>query len=1063
MKEKLEKILILGSSALKIGQAGEFDYSGSQAIKATKEEGIKTILINPNIATVQTSEGLADKIYFLPINEYFVEKVIEKERPQGIILGFGGQTSLNCGLQLHTSGILDKYGVKVLGTPINVIESTENRQLFIQKLCAIDIKVPTGDTAKSPEEASQIADRIGFPVMMRIAYALGGLGSGVCHDRGELIELATKAFSFTNQILIEEYLDGWKEIEYEVMRDQYDNCICVCNMENFDPLGIHTGESIVVAPSQTLDNKDYHTLREISVKVIRHLGIIGECNIQFAIDPASDDYRVIEVNARLSRSSALASKATGYPLAFIAAKLGLGYSLTELQNKITQTTLACFEPALDYIVVKIPRWDLKKFIGASKQIGTGMKSVGEVMAIGRSFEEALQKALRMLEIGVEGLVGNSNFIEFEDIEQELIHPTDERIFVIPAALKAGLSIDKIHKLTHINKWFLYRIQNILNISKELEMYRGGQCPPDMLRKAKQAGFSDAQISGCLGIDADRVRLLRRNYGIYPLIKQIDTLAAEYPAKTNYLYLTYNGTKDDIDFRTGHSVIVLGSGAYRIGSSVEFDWCCVNAVKELKRLGYKAIMINYNPETVSTDYDECDRLYFEELSLETILEIYEKEEPLGIIISMGGQTPNSLAMKLLRSNINILGTDPLSIDKAEDRKKFSSLLDSIKIEQPEWEELSSQDEAVGFAQKIGYPVIVRPSYVLSGAAMGVALHDSELIEILEKASVVSREYPVVISKFIENAKEIDIDAIAEDGELIEYAISEHVENAGVHSGDATLVTPPQRTFIETIRQVKYCASKIAGALNINGPFNIQFIAKENKVKVIECNLRASRSVPFVSKVLKRKFIETATKVIMGHSVKHLSGSSYELGYVGVKAPQFSFTRIHGADPITGVEMASTGEVGCLGVDFEGAFLKALISVGYNLPINKILLSTGTLQNKVELLSSIRMLANMNITLYATRGTSRFLKEHDISTEILNWPLEKDEPNVMTYLENGKIDLVINIPKNALEDELTNDYMIRRKAVDFGINLITNLKLAQRFIETVARKDLKDLKIQSWDEF
>jgi carbamoyl-phosphate synthase large subunit len=1061
--EKLEKVLILGSSALKIGQAGEFDYSGSQAIKAIKEEGIKTILINPNIATVQTSDSLADKIYFLPINEYFVEKVIEKERPQGIILGFGGQTSLNCGLHLHANGIFEKYGIRILGTPIDVIESTENRQLFIQKLCAIDIKVPTGETAKSVEEAYKIADRIGYPVMMRIAYALGGLGSGVCHSHSELIELATKAFSYTNQILIEEYLDGWKEIEYEVMRDQYDNCICVCNMENFDPLGIHTGESIVVAPSQTLDNREYHKLREVSVKAIRHLGIIGECNIQFAIDPRSDDYRVIEVNARLSRSSALASKATGYPLAFIAAKLGLGYSLTELQNTITQTTLACFEPALDYIVVKIPRWDMKKFKGAFKQIGTGMKSVGEVMAIGRSFEEALQKALRMLEIDVEGLVGNSNLLEFEEIEQELRHPTDERIFVIPAALNAGYSIDKINKLTHINKWFLYKIQNIINISKELEKYRGGQCPPDMFKTAKQAGFSDSQISGYLGVHADRVRLMRRNYGIFPYIKQIDTLAAEYPAKTNYLYLTYNGTEDDIDFHSGNSVIVLGSGAYRIGSSVEFDWCCVNAVKELKKLGYKAIMINYNPETVSTDYDECDRLYFEELSLETILEIYEKEEPLGIIISMGGQTPNSLAMRLLRNNINILGTDPLSIDKAEDRKKFSSLLDFIKIEQPEWEELSSQEEAIGFAQKIGYPVIVRPSYVLSGAAMGVALHDKELIDILKKASVVSKEYPVVISKFIENAKEIDIDAIAKDGQLIEHAISEHVENAGVHSGDATLVTPPQRTFIETIRQVKYCTSKIASELNINGPFNIQFIAKENKVKVIECNLRASRSIPFVSKVLKKNFIETATKVIMGHSVKRSSDSSYELGYVGVKAPQFSFTRLHGADPITGVEMASTGEVGCLGVDFEGAFLKSIISVGYNLPIKNILLSTGTLQNKVELLSSIRKLADMGIMLYATRGTSKFLKEHDIFTEILNWPLEKNEPNVMSYLEDGKIDLVINIPKNTKEDELTNDYMIRRKAVDFGVNLITNLKLAQRLIETLAIKELKDLKIQSWDEF
>lgn len=1062
MMEKIKKVLVLGSSALKIGQAGEFDYSGSQAIKALKEEGILTILINPNIATVQTSEDLAEKIYFLPVNEYFVEKVIEKERPDGILLGFGGQTSLNCGLQIQNKGIFQQYDVEVLGTSIETIEATENRQVFIQKLNEIGVKSPVGRTADNVEHAVDIARELGFPVMIRIAYALGGLGSGVCHDESEVNALATKAFSHTGQILIEEYLQGWKEIEYEVVRDRFDNCICVCNMENFDPLGIHTGESIVIAPSQTLDNHEYHKLREISIKVIKHLGIVGECNIQYALDPYSDDYRVIEVNARLSRSSALASKATGYPLAFVAAKLSLGFSLTELQNSVTRTTLACFEPALDYVVVKIPRWDLKKFKGVEKDIGTSMKSVGEVMSIGRTFEEALQKALRMLEIGVCGLVGNDN-LSFSNIEEKLSKPTDERIFAISAAIVAGYSVEQIYQLTHINKWFLYKIRRIVKITKVLETYRGGQCPHEVLRSAKRAGFSDQQIGKYLGLNEDQVHLMRQNYDIIPCVKQIDTLAAEYPAQTNYLYLTYNGEEDDIDFGQENSVIVLGSGAYRIGSSVEFDWCCVNAVKTLKQLGYHTVMINYNPETVSTDYDECDRLYFDELSFDVVREIYWKEKPEGIIISMGGQIPNSLAKRLYLNDIKVLGTHPLSIDQAEDRKKFSALMDSIDVEQPVWQELSSKEEAVNFGAQINYPVLVRPSYVLSGAAMGVALSDQELLKILEKAVVVSKEYPVVISKFIENAKEIDIDGVAQNGKVVEYVISEHIENAGVHSGDATLVTPPQRTFIETLRQVIETTSKVTQALNINGPFNIQFVAKENRVKVIECNLRASRSFPFISKVISSNVIETATKVIMNHPVRKRPSKIFDRGYVGVKAPQFSFTRLRGSDPVTGVEMASTGEVGCLGTDFNGAFLKSLISVGYKFPVKSILLSTGPLQNKVEFLSSAKLLAKMGICMYATKGTCDFLAEHFIEAGLLHWPLEKIEPNVITYIEDGKIDLVVNIPKNIQEDELTNDYIIRRKAVDFGVNLITNLQLAQRYVEAISEKKLEDLKIKDLTQY
>ncbi|MDZ7359529.1 MAG: carbamoyl-phosphate synthase (glutamine-hydrolyzing) large subunit [candidate division KSB1 bacterium] len=1057
-----QKIILLGSSALKIGEAGEFDYSGSQAIKALKQENIATILINPNIATIQTSEHLADKVYFLPVNPYFVEKIIQKEKPDGILLGFGGQTALNCGVALAKSGVFEKYNLKVLGTPISAIEATEDRQIFADKLREIGVKVPRSVAVTSRAEAIRVAHEIGFPVMIRIAYALGGLGSGLCTNEQEVSELADKAFAYTNQILVEEYLKGWKEIEYEVVRDSYDNCITVCNMENFDPLGIHTGESIVVAPSQTLSNNEYHKLREIAIRVIRHLGIVGECNIQYALDPKSEDYRVIEVNARLSRSSALASKATGYPLAFIAAKLALGHSLVDLKNQITQTTMACFEPALDYVVVKIPRWDLKKFRNVSKRLGSGMKSVGEVMAIGRNFEEALQKALRMLEIGVHGLIGNDH-LKFGNLEEELQNPTDERVFAIPLALRAGFSIDRIHELTHIDKWFLYKIKNVLDIAEKLKVYAGGVCPKGILRDAKKAGFSDAQVAKTLGAQEPEVRAMRRNYGLAPVVKQIDTLAAEYPAQTNFLYLTYNGSADDVTASGKKSVIVLGSGVYRIGSSVEFDWCCVNAVMTLKKLGYHTVMINYNPETVSTDYDECDRLYFEELRLETIAEIYEKEQALGIIIAMGGQTPNNLALKLREAGMKILGTSPEMIDRAEDRHKFSSLLDQLGIDQPVWQELSSLEEAKAFAQKVEYPVLVRPSYVLSGSAMSVAVNDNELVKFLDKATAISAEHPVVISKFIENAKEIEFDGVAKAGEVLVYAISEHVENAGVHSGDATLVLPPQHASLETIRRVRMISKKIAAALEISGPFNIQFITRDNDVKVIECNLRASRSFPFVSKVYKTNFIDLATRVIMNAPAAKFDRSFMELEYVGVKAPQFSFTRLQGADPTLGVEMSSTGEVGCLGDDFAEAFLKAMLSVGYKLPIRSVLLSTGPLEGKAEFVASAKALQNSGVRLYATRGTAEFMRQYGIETEVLNWPTEKASPNVLEYLTERKIDLVINIPKNYQEEELTNDYIIRRKAVDFAIPLITELHLAKRFAETIVSKSMEDLQIKSWEEY
>ncbi len=1065
MSLKPKKVVILGSSALKIGEAGEFDYSGSQAIKALKEEGITTILVNPNIATIQTSDSMADQVYFLPVNAYFVEKIIEKERPEGILLGFGGQTALNCGVDLLKNDVFKRYRVRVLGTPVQSIQATEDRQLFVEKLTEIGLKTPKSRAVRTVEDAIRVAGEIGYPVMLRIAYALGGLGSGICRTEKEVRETSEKALAHTNQVLVEEYLEGWKEVEYEVVRDRFDNCITVCNMENFDPMGIHTGESIVVAPSQTLTNGEYHLLRSVSIKAVKHLGIVGECNIQFALDPRSEDYRIIEVNARLSRSSALASKATGYPLAFIAAKLGLGYGLTELQNSITRSTMACFEPALDYVVVKIPRWDLKKFRLVSKRIGSGMKSVGEVMAIGRKFEEALQKAVRMLEIGVDGIVANKNNSSLipGDLERELREPTDLRILAIPEAFRRGYSIDRISELTHIDPWFLYKIENIVEIESKLRRFVGHKYPDDLLRAAKQAGFSDIQVGRILELNPETVREMRQGSGIIPRVKQIDTLAAEYPAQTNYLYLTYNGDEDDVPFGRDKPVVVLGSGAYRIGSSVEFDWCCVNAVLTLKQLGRRTIMINYNPETVSTDYDVCDRLYFDELSLETVRDICEKENPQGVIISMGGQIPNNLAMSLHESGVNVLGTSPSCIDNAEDRHKFSKLLEKLNIDQPEWNELTSLEDALDFAKKVGYPVLVRPSYVLSGAAMSVASNDGELRRYLDKAAEVSQKYPIVISRYIEDAKEIEIDAVASDGNLVLDAISEHVEYAGVHSGDATMVLPPQRTYLETTRRIKIITREIAKALKINGPFNIQFTAKENAVKVIECNLRASRSFPFVSKIFKVNFVDAATRIIMGKPFSRADRSVLELEYVGVKAPQFSFTRLEGADPTLGVEMASTGEVGCIGDDFEEAFMKALLSVGYHVPIKNILLSTGPIESKAEFLTNARMLQEMGIRLFATGGTADFLNQNGIPAEVLHWPLDKKSPNTIEFIRQRKLDLVINIPKNYQEEELTNDYIIRRTAVDFGVPLITDLQLARRFVETLSRKPLEALQIKSWQSY
>ena len=1059
---KPKRMLVLGSSALKIGEAGEFDYSGSQAIKALKDEGIYSILVNPNIATIQTSDHLADQVYFLPVNAHFVGKVIQKEKPDGILLGFGGQTALNCGLELAEQGVLDQNGVEVLGTPIQAIRETEDRGLFVAKLAEIGIHVPRSSAVTSVEEAVLVAQAIGYPVMLRIAFALGGLGSSICVNESELRERATKAFAYSGQILIEEVLHGWKEVEYEVVRDRFDNCITVCNMENVDPMGIHTGESIVVAPSQTLTNEDYHRLRDISIRVVRHLGILGECNIQFALDPNSSAYRVIEVNARLSRSSALASKATGYPLAYIAAKLALGHSLHALQNPVTTVTHACFEPALDYVVVKVPRWDLKKFRGASNRIGSAMKSVGEVMAIGRNFEEALQKALRMLEIGVPGLVGHEHFI-FGNLEQELQEPSPERIFAIPEAMKRGYSVDTIFHLTHIDRWFLHRIHHLVEMEADLARRTQTGLSPDLLLEAKQAGFSDLQIATLCDLDESQVRLDRLHNRIIPCVKQIDTLAAEYPAQTNYLYLTYNGIEDDVRFDGSNSVLVVGSGAYRIGSSVEFDWCCVSTLHALKKLGYNTIVANYNPETVSTDYNESDRLYFDELSFESLQEIYDKENPIGIILAVGGQIPNNLAMRCFQAGMRILGTSPLSIDQAENRHKFSRLLEELGIDQPEWKELATLEGATRFANRVGYPVLVRPSYVLSGSAMSVACNDAELAKFLGKAAEVSPKYPVVITKFLENAREFDMDAVARNGEIVVWAISEHVENAGVHSGDATLVFPPQRAYLETLRRIKRVTEKTAKALKINGPFNIQCIAKGNEVKIIECNLRVSRSFPFVSKVMKVNFVDIATRAIMGEPVPRFNGSIYDLEYVGVKAPQFSFTRVEGADPALGVEMVSTGEVACLGDDFEEAFLKSLLSVGYHLPVKSVLLSTGPIECKAAFLPSTRILQELGITLYATAGTADFLRANGLTATVLGWPLEGGNPNVVEYLSQKKIDLVINIPKNYQEEELTNDYIIRRRAVDFCVPLITNIQLAERFVEALSRKRLSDLHIKSWAEY
>jgi len=1061
-RKKFKKVLILGSGAIKIGEAGEFDYCGSQAIKALKEENIQVILVNPNIATVQTSEYMADKIYFLPVNAYFVEKVIEKERPEGVLLGFGGQTALNVGIELFKKGILKKYNVAVLGTSVEAIQSTEDRKIFSKKLKAINLEIPRSNAVSNVKEALSTAKDLGFPVMCRIAYALGGLGSGIAYNSKQLQNIAEKAFSYTEQILIEECLSGWKEIEYEVVRDCYNNCITVCSMENVDPMGIHTGESIVVAPVQTLSSSENFKLRSIAIKLVRHLGIVGECNVQFALDPNSENYRVIEVNARLSRSSALASKATGYPLAFIAAKLSLGYGLTDLKNIITEVTSACFEPALDYVVLKYPRWDLEKFKRVSTNIGSEMKSVGEVMAIGRSYEEVLQKAIRMLDTGMNGLVCN-NKIEFEDINKEMKKPTDKRMFAIVKAMESGYSIEEIHQLTKVNPWFLYKMKNIVDTKKKLAEYPFGKLPPSILKEAKLEGFSDQQIALITQTDELTVRSRRQDLGIIPYVKQIDTLAAEYPAKTNYLYLTYHGEEDDLKFKEKEQVIVLGGGPYRVGSSVEFDWCCVNSVRTLKKLNYNTIMINYNPETVSTDYDICDKLYFDELTFEKIFDIYEKENPLGIIVSMGGQIPNNLAVKFHQAGVKILGTEPSKIDMAEDRHKFSRLLDELQIDQPIWKELTSLEEAEKFAERAGYPVMIRSSYILSGAAMSIALNKRELKKYLKKASSISADHPVVVSKFIVNGKEIEVDAVANKGELTCFAISEHIENAGVHSGDASIVLPPQRTYLETLRKIKLVTGKIAESLQISGPFNIQFIAKDNKIKVIECNLRSSRSFPFVSKVTKLNFIDLATKIIMGKKVPDINFSFFDLDYVGVKAPQFSFSRLKGSDPVLGVEMVSTGEVACLGDDFNEALLKSLISVGFKLPKKTILLSTGPLESKVDFLESTKVLRQLNYKFYATRGTANFMKENGIESEVLHWPSEKKEPNVISYITDKKIDLVINIPKSAETKELDNDYIIRRKAVDFDIPLITNITFAKRLVEAIRDVKLEDLKADSWDTY
>ena len=1071
---KPNKVLLLGSGALKIGEAGEFDYSGAQALKALREEGITTVLVNPNIATVQTSEGMADKIYFLPVTPYFVERVIEKERPEGILLAFGGQTALNCGVELWRSGVLDKYNVRVLGTPVQAIMDTEDRELFVERLNQIDIKTIKSEAVETVDDALRVANRLGYPIIVRAAYALGGLGSGFCDNDDELRSLVEKALSFSPQVLVEKSLKGWKEVEYEVVRDRFDNCITVCNMENFDPLGIHTGESIVVAPSQTLSNDDYHYLRSLAIKIIRHVGIVGECNVQYAYDPASMDYRVIEVNARLSRSSALASKATGYPLAFVAAKLALGYGLFDLKNSVTQCTSAFFEPALDYVVVKIPRWDLGKFHGVDRHIGSSMKSVGEVMAIGRSFEEAIQKGLRMIGQGMHGFVENRE-ISIPDVEAALKEPTDRRIFVIAKAFNEGYSVDRIHELTKIDRWFLYKLQNIFLAGRELEKYSTVQeLPADLLRRAKQLGFSDFQIARTLfkeafGEDTDHymalVRQQRKDLGIVPCVKQIDTLAAEYPAATNYLYLTYNGTENDVEY-TGdnRSVVVLGSGAYRIGSSVEFDWCSVNALLTARKEGWRSVMINYNPETVSTDYDICDRLYFDELTYERVMDILELENPHGVILSVGGQIPNNLATRLDAAHVNILGTAASSIDRAEDRHKFSAMLDELGVDQPRWRELTDFADIEKFVEEVGFPVLVRPSYVLSGAAMNVCSNPDELRRFLKLAANVSKKHPVVVSEFIQYAKEIEMDAVAQNGQIKAYAISEHIEFAGVHSGDATIQFPPQKLYVETMRRIKKVSAKIATALNISGPFNIQFLAKNNDIKVIECNLRASRSFPFVSKVLKINFIDLATRIMLGHDVEKPSKSAFDLDYVGIKASQFSFSRLGGADPVLGVDMASTGEVGCLGDDTNEAVLKSLLAVGLRVPKKAVLMSTGSAKQKADMLEAAHMLHNAGITIYATGGTCQFLNENGIPAVRVFWPSTPDQhPQAIDLLHERKVDLVVNMPKNFTGTELSNGRRIRRAAVDLNIPLLTNSRLASAFIRAFTSLPLDEIEIKSWDEY
>lgn len=1078
--DNIKKVLLLGSGALKIGEAGEFDYSGSQALKALREEGVKTVLINPNIATVQTSEGVADEIYFLPVQPYFVERVIEKERPDGILLSFGGQTALNCGVELYQSGVLDKYGVRVLGTPVQAIMDTEDRELFVEKLDEINVKTIKSEACENIEQTRKAAAELGYPVILRAAYALGGLGSGFADNEEELNKLAEKAFSFSPQVLVEKSLKGWKEIEYEVVRDRYDNCITVCNMENFDPLGIHTGESIVVAPSQTLTNSEYHKLRALAIKIIRHIGIVGECNVQYAFDPQSEDYRVIEVNARLSRSSALASKATGYPLAFVAAKLGMGYGLFELNNSVTKTTSAFFEPALDYVVCKIPRWDLSKFRGVDKELGSSMKSVGEVMAIGRTFEEAIQKGLRMIGQGMHGFVENKE-LKIEDVDAALREPTDKRIFVISKAMHLPqYDIDRIHELTRIDKWFLYKLKHIIDIDEALKGLKNNdgtsaeKLDATLLREAKVYGFTDFQIARAIGLEETMnnmheavlaVRKIRKSMGIVPVVKQIDTLAAEYPAQTNYLYVTYSGVESDIQYeQDGKSIIVLGSGAYRIGSSVEFDWCGVQALNTIRKEGWRSVMINYNPETVSTDYDMCDRLYFDELTFERVMDIIDLEQPYGVIVSTGGQIPNNLAMPLAEQHVPILGTSAIDIDGAEDRAKFSQMLNELGVNQPEWSALTSMDDIDRFVVRVGFPVLVRPSYVLSGAAMNVCSNREELERFLQLAANVSEDHPVVVSKFIEHAKEIEMDAVAKDGEIFAYAISEHIEFAGVHSGDATIQFPPQKLYVETVRRIKRISRQIAKALHINGPFNIQFMARDNDILVIECNLRASRSFPFVSKVLKINLIELATKVMLGLSVEKPHKNLFDLDYVGIKASQFSFNRLQKADPVLGVDMASTGEVGCLGDNTSTALLKAMLSVGHRIPKKTVLLSTGTPKQKAEMIDAARMLVDHGYKLYATGGTSRYLTENGIENTTVYWPSESDkQPQALTLLHDHKVDMVVNIPKNLTEGELSNGYLIRRASIDLNVPLITNSRLASAFIQAFCTVSLDNIGIKSWREY